>query len=160
MLLIITAVITALAGGVFFAWSCSVTPGLKLLPDKEYFSSFQSLNRAIQNPVFFSCFFGAAVLLPVCTWVHYSNATSTVFWLLLAATASYLAGVMGVTIFGNVPINNTIEAMNINLPAAELKVQRMNVESAWNRLNTVRACASVMSILMVVLACIHTKWNS
>jgi uncharacterized membrane protein len=155
MLLIITAVITALAGGVFFAWSCSVTPGLKLLGDKEYFTAFREMNRAIQNPVFFLCFFGAALLLPICAWKHYAT---PIFWMLLAASLSYLLGVIGVTIFGNIPINQTIETIDLALPVDELHQKRITIETSWNRFNTIRTCASVVSIIMVVLAC--TKYGS
>jgi uncharacterized membrane protein len=159
MLLIITAVTAVLAGGVFFAWTCSVTPGLKSLGDKEYFQSFQQLNRAIQNPLFFAVFFGAAVLLPVCTWRSYTSPASPVSVMLAIATVSYLLGVMTVTIFGNVPINNAIDKVNLNASAEELKQLRNSIEPAWNRLNNLRTCASVLTIIALILACINSKTN-
>jgi uncharacterized membrane protein len=157
MLLVITTILTVLAGGVFFAWSCSVTPGLKLLPDQEYFSTFRSLNRAIQNPVFFACFFGAALLLPVCAWKYYSSPPSPVFRMLSGATATYLIGVMAVTFFGNIPINQTIETININMPSAGLHEKRVMVETSWNRLNMIRTVASVISIALVICACLKIR---
>jgi len=86
-LLVITTLITGLMAGLFFAWSCSVMPGLARLSDDEFLSSMQSMNRAIQNPLFFCCFFGAALLLPVSSYVF--NGTGRAFGFLLAATLVY-----------------------------------------------------------------------
>src|SRR5688572_7893361 len=85
MLLIITTTITGLMAGLFYAWSISVTPGIGRLGDKEYLASFQAMNRAIVNPVFLICFLGAAVLLPVCTFMEYAQPISNRFWFLLGA---------------------------------------------------------------------------
>ena len=64
IILIITATLSALVAGLFFAWSVSVTLGLARVSDSEYVSAMQSINRAIQNPAFFTAFFGAQILLP------------------------------------------------------------------------------------------------
>src|SRR5687768_4659583 len=90
MLLIITATLTGLMAGLFFAWSVSVTPGIGKLPDKEYLASFQTMNRAIINPLFLICFLGTAVLLPVCTFRQYAHQVPVAFWLLSSATLLYL----------------------------------------------------------------------
>ena len=57
IILVITATLTALVAGLFFAWSVSITLGLARVSDSEYVSVMQSINRAIQNPVFFAAFF-------------------------------------------------------------------------------------------------------
>ncbi|HTE29429.1 MAG TPA: hypothetical protein VK666_03585, partial [Chryseolinea sp.] len=86
---------TALSSGVLFAWSCSVIPGLRQLPDDAYIQAIQSMNRAIQNPVFFSCFFGAVIFLGITCYLQYQQGLSPRFWLILAAAAIYLVGVTG-----------------------------------------------------------------
>ncbi|MET3535054.1 anthrone oxygenase family protein [Chryseobacterium limigenitum] len=68
ILLIVTAVLTALIAGLFYAYSCSVVLGLGKLSDTEYLKAMQSINREILNPVFFVSFMGTAVLLPISTF--------------------------------------------------------------------------------------------
>ena len=108
VILIITATATALIAGLFYAWSCSVVPGLARLNDAEYLASFQAMNRAILNPVFFASFMGTLVLLPLCTYLHYTPG-SVRFMLLLAASILYAVGVFGVTMAGNVPLNDMLD---------------------------------------------------
>lgn len=154
-LLIITATTTALTAGLFYSWACSVTIGLGRLPNAEYIAAMQSINRAILNPVFFSCFLGAAILLPICTYVQYGQSASPRFWLLLAATATYLIGVFGVTIFGNVPLNEALDGFQLQSASTqEMITQRTKFEIPWNNLNMVRTVASVVSIVLVIVACI------
>lgn len=56
-----TALTTALIAGLFYAYSCSVNPGLGNLPDKEYILTMQSINIAIINPVFMLSFIGTVI---------------------------------------------------------------------------------------------------
>ncbi|GEP98012.1 anthrone oxygenase family protein [Chitinophaga cymbidii] len=153
--LIITATITALMAGLFFAWSCSVTPGLGRLPDASYISAFQSCNRAIQNPVFLICFLGGLVLLPVSAWLHYTPAPSIHFWLLLAASLLYAAGVIGVTFAGNIPLNEALDKFDLQQASTEAITQaRERFEKRWNDLNLIRTVASTLSVILVVMACL------
>ena len=73
IILVITATMTALMAGLFYAWSCSVMLGFARLPDREFVSAMQSTNRAIQNLVFFTAFFGAPILLPLSVFLHYGQ---------------------------------------------------------------------------------------
>jgi uncharacterized membrane protein len=119
----------------------------------------QSINREILNPVFFLSFMGTAVMLPVSTFLY--RAQSPVFILLLVATIIYLIGVFGVTIVGNVPLNDQLDQFNILDSTAEgLKKMREVFENRWNFLNTIRAVCSTVSILLVICACVWTKTES
>src|SRR5262245_3055710 len=119
MLLIITTTITGLMAGLFYSWSVSVTPGIGRLGDSEYLASFQVMNRAIINPVFMICFLGAAALLPICTYMNYSQPISNRFWFLLGATVFYLGGVIAVTFAANIPLNNALDKFNIAASSAD-----------------------------------------
>ena len=150
-----TAVTTALITGLFYAYSCSVNPGLHQLPDWAYLAAMQSINRAIQNPTFFLSFMGTLVLLPVCTWMHYSQPTSVRFWLLLLASVLYAVGVFGVTVAGNVPLNNGLDAMSLGQASPdELTAYRSAFEQPWNRLHTIRTMTCVVTLILVVAACL------
>ncbi|AZA54692.1 DUF1772 domain-containing protein [Chryseobacterium sp. G0201] len=156
IVLIVTAVLTALIAGLFYAYSCSVVLGLGKLSDAEYLKSMQSINREILNPVFFVSFMGTVVLLPVSTFMY--RAQNPVFILLLLATIAYLIGVFGVTIVGNVPLNDQLDKFDIvNSTKEGIKQMRENFENRWNFLNNIRTVFSVISILLVVCACVWNK---
>ena len=156
LVLAAAATTTALMAGLFFAWSCSVTLGLARLTDEGYISAMQAINRAILNPVFFSCFFGSALLLPLSTYLYYDYTFPVRFGLLLLASLLYLLGVMGVTIFGNVPLNEALDAFNLaSASAQDLAAQRTTFEGPWNQLNTIRSVASTLAIILVILACLQ-----
>ena len=145
---------TALIAGLFYSYSCSVNIGLGRLPDDAYLRAMQSINRAILNSWFFASFIGTLILLPICTWMFYTHeAASTGFYLMLAATLVYLIGVFGVTIFGNVPLNEALDKyeIGISLPG-ELKVRRVQFEKPWNNLNLVRTIGAVISLLLTLAA--------
>ena len=154
IILVITATLTALMAGLFYAWSCSVMLGLARLKDREFVSVMQKCNRAIQNPVFFAAFFGAPIFLIISTILHYAE--SSQFLLLLIATIIYLVGNFGVTIFGNVPLNNILESFDAkNSTDEEVNRLRTNFERPWNLLNHIRAVASTVSLILVVIACLY-----
>ncbi|MEG1216042.1 chryseobasin maturation helper ChrI [Chryseobacterium sp.] len=156
VLLIITAVLTALIAGLFYAYSCSVVLGLGKLSDPEYLKAVQNINREILNPVFFMSFMGTAILLPVSAFLFRSE--QPVFIFLLLATFSYLIGVFGVTVVGNVPMNNLLDQFDIsNSTTDAIKQMRDNFENRWNFLNNIRTVFSVITIALVVCACIWNK---
>lgn len=152
VLLIITAVLTALIAGLFYAYSCSVVLGLRKLTDMEYLKAMQNINREILNPVFFLSFMGTAVLLPMSAFVFRGQPA---FVFLLLAALAYLIGVFGVTVAGNVPMNDILDKFDISGSTSEaIKQMRENFESRWNFLNNIRTGFSVISIVLVVCACI------
>lgn len=156
VLLIITTVLTALIAGLFYAYSCSVVLGLGKLSDAEYLKAMQNINREILNPVFFMSFMGTAILLPVSTF--FLQGEQPVFIFLLLATLAYLIGVFGVTVVGNVPMNDQLDQFDIPGSTAEaIKQMRDNFENRWNFLNNIRTVFSVISITLVVCACIWHK---
>lgn len=156
VLLIITVVLTALIAGLFYAYSCSVVLGLGKLSDVEYLKAMQNINREILNPVFFMSFMGTAILLPVSTF--FLRGEQPVFIFLLLATSAYLIGVFGVTVVGNVPMNDQLDQFDISGSTAEaIKQMRDNFENRWNFLNNIRAVFSVISITLAVCACIWHK---
>ncbi|MFS4470206.1 DUF1772 domain-containing protein [Chryseobacterium sp. T20] len=156
LVLIITAVLTALIGGLFYAYSCSVVLGLGKLSDTEYLKAMQNINREILNPVFFMSFMGTVIFLPLSTFLL--RGQQPVFIFLLLATLAYLIGVFGVTVAGNVPMNDTLDKFDISGSTAEVvRKMRENFENRWNFLNNIRTVFSVISIILVVCACVWNK---
>ena len=153
LILIASALASGLIAGLFYSYSCSVNPGLGALPDVGYLAAMQSINRAILNPAFFISFMGTLFLLPLSTYQHFGSGQR--FYWLVAATLVYAIGTFGVTIFGNVPLNDALDKVNLTSSTAqELAQFRLRFEIPWNRLHLIRTVASVVSFAIVVIACV------
>jgi len=153
---IITVLLTGLVAGLFYSYACSVTGALGRLSNREYIMAFQSINQAILNAWFFASFMGSLIALPLTTWLSYRTDAS--FWWLLSATFLYVVGVFGVTIFGNIPLNNMLEHFNINTASPqELLSLRERFEHPWNKLNLIRTIAAVISFVLALLSLLKIK---
>ena len=154
-ILVITTLTTALVAGLLFGYSCSVNPGLKNLTDEQYIAAMQSINSVIQNPVFFSCFFGTLFLLPCAAYLHYGKEIPIKFTLLLSAAVIYLIGVIGITICGNVPLNETLGKFDLASTSQErMAAARAAFEKPWNSLHTIRMFFSIVTLLLTILSCL------
>lgn len=153
IVLILAATSVALIAGLFYGFSCAVNPGLHALGDKEYLSAMQSINRVILNPIFFATFMGTVFLLPLATWISFSTPLSTRFILLLVASLIYIVGVFGVTVVGNVPLNEALDKFNLQVSLDQLKQQRETFEIPWNKLHNIRTWGSVISLVLTILGC-------
>jgi len=155
IILITSTVFAGLMAGLFYAWSISVTPGLGNINDTNYLQAFQSMNRAILNPAFFIAFMGQAILLPLLCYLSFKSNMHNQFNYILTATILYMVGCMAVTIFGNVPLNNTLEALQIeSMTVEEMKFFRAGFESKWNNLNRIRTASTMLSLLFLIIACL------
>jgi len=147
----ITVLLNALSTGFFFAWSFSVILGTKKAGHLTYLETMQNINKEILNPVFFIVFFGSLIALVTSTYLQFNN--KTVFVLVLASTIIYLIGTFGVTAFGNVPLNNELEALNITkLNQIELKDFRTYYEIAWNHFHGIRTISSIVSFILLLIS--------
>ena len=151
-------VLTGLSAGFFYAWSVSVIPGTQKVINTTYLETMQSINRAILNPAFFLIFFGSILFLSIGS-VYQFNTDKTTFWFILIASVFYLIGTVGVTALGNVPLNNQLDALNLNeISSSKLSEFRSFYESKWNRLHLIRTIFAVGSFLLSVLAIFsHSK---
>jgi uncharacterized membrane protein len=158
IVMVLAGLATALMAGLFYAWSCSVMPGLRRLTDREFIAAMQSANRAIQNPVFFAAFFGALILLPLSAVLHLGRPPGLRFWLLVAGAIFYAVGVFGVTVIGNVPLNERLDRFDHKTAAGpEIAAQRAGFERRWNNLNTFRTISASISMILVLIACMATN---
>ena len=158
MILIAAVIFTGLSAGLFYAWSVSVIPGTQKVTDASYLETMQSINRAILNPVFFLVFFGSMVLLGTSTFFAFPI-DKTAFWFLLTASVFYTLGTVGVTALGNVPLNNQLEALNLNvLSAEEQQTFRQFYEMKWNRLHLARTLFAIAAFILATIGLfIQTK---
>lgn len=147
----ITILLNALSTGFFFAWSVSVILGTKKVGHLTYLETMQNINREILNPAFFIAFFGSLLTLIFTTYLQFNN--KTVFGLVLVSTIIYLIGIFGVTAFGNVPLNNELEALDITkLNLIELKDFRDYYENNWNHYHGIRTISSMVSFILLLIS--------
>ena len=119
---------TGLVAGVWLAYVCSVMPALARSDDRTFVEVMRNINDVIQNPVFFTPFFGALVLTGVAAWQQ--RRTPAKGWV-IAALVLYVA-VFVVTSAVNVPLNDALAA------AGNPARLRADFESPWVAWNLVR----------------------
>ncbi len=152
LVLIVTIVCTGLSAGLCFTWSNSVTPGIGRMDDLGFLQAFQQMNRAILNPTFFFVFFGPFLLI-LLNLYQFRTAGNSIMWLLIAAGVVYFLGVVLITIFGNVPLNEMLDKTDLSVASAsELKTLRGRFELKWNRLHLIRTITSIASFTLLLIS--------
>ena len=144
---------TGLISGFFYAYACSVTLGLALLPDEQYIEEMQAINATVRNGVFAFSFFGAVLFLLLALAVHLSRLRSRRFLLLAVAAVFYIGGGFMVTFLVNVPMNEELARVGEAAPATLARV-RAEYEGPWNFWNAVRTVFSSLSFLALIGACL------
>ena len=155
MILVLAGTLTALVTGLYFGFSVSVNGGLHRLNDFEYVKAVQSINTVIQNPFFIVSFIGPVLLLPLATFLQ-KDANSMQFALLLASSVLYTSGSFGLTMLGNVPLNQRLAKFDVTKASGnEIAQVRERFEKPWNRLHTIRTVASIAATVLIFAVCFY-----
>lgn len=150
-ILIVVVALTGLTAGLCFTWYNAVTPGIGRLNDLDFLQSFQAMNRAIINPLFLLVFFGPFIGHILNVYLH-RNANPTNFWLFLAAAVLFILGVVLVTIFRNVPLNELLDKTDLLAASGtDLAQLRERFEKPWNQWHLIRTITSFASLLLLLL---------
>lgn len=142
--LFMTAATVTLAGigGLYYAFACSVMPGLRATDDATFVSAISRINGAIQNPVFALSFFGAFIFLTGAVATSWMNGLASTLavglaWVCYTATLVITFGV-------NIPLNNRLgQAAGSGQTAAA----RKSFERRWTRGNIYRAWLSLTAMV-------------
>jgi uncharacterized membrane protein len=153
VILALAVLTTGLIGGFFYAYACSVTLGLALLPDESYIDAMQAINATVRNGVFAFSFFGAVLFLLLALAVHVPRVRSRRFLLLAVAAVLYIGGGFMVTFLVNVPMNEELARVGEASPAVLARV-RAEYEGPWNFWNGVRTIFSSLAFLVLIGACL------
>ncbi|MBT8313638.1 MAG: DUF1772 domain-containing protein, partial [Maribacter sp.] len=108
VVLFITIVLTGLTAGLCFTWTNAITPGLGELDDLGFLQAFQQMNRAIINPTFIIVFFGPFIGNLLTIYLKYQSMDKA-FWVFIGAAVLFMLGVVFVTLFKNVPLNDILD---------------------------------------------------
>ncbi|MGW8566112.1 anthrone oxygenase family protein [Isoptericola sp. NPDC055881] len=144
VLVVLTALVTGLAGGVFAAFSTFVLAGLRRLAPADAATAMAAINEEAVRPPFMTLF-GAAVLLPVATAVVGLAGGDDGAWWVVASAVVVLVGMLGVTAAGNVPLNDRLAARRDAAGWAAF-------HRPWTRWNHVRTVACAASCALACLA--------
>ena len=153
IILALAILFTGLMAGIFFTWSNAVKPGIGKLSDLEYLKALQSMNRVILNNTF-KIIFGGAIITTALLPAFYLNLyPNNVFWIFILILFIYWIGAFGVTVIGNIPLNELLDKTSLDsISLEEGKVLRTSVEVKWNNLNLIRSISSGVSFVLLVVS--------
>ena len=146
------AIITlGLSAGFFLTYQISVMPGLARTDDATYVQSMQSINANVRSAPFAVVFFGPLPILVAAglAWRRVRPLCAT----MLTAAAVYALGVLGVTMLGNVPLNDQLATSTGAAEAA-----RASFEQPWLRLHLIRTSCVLAAFASVVVVSLRT-WS-
>jgi uncharacterized membrane protein len=142
-----------LMAGVFGIYANAIMRGLAHTDDRTFVGAFQSIDRAIINPLFMLTFLGALVLSGVAALVHRGgDATEVVPWA-AAAFGLYLGAVV-ITMAVHVPLNDAIKAagdpntLDVSAVRSAVHESRWIV---WNVVRTVLTTAAFSSLMWALV---------
>jgi uncharacterized membrane protein len=144
-----------LVAGLFFAYSCSVMPGLAATDDRTVVGTMQSINRKILNGWFLSAFLGAVLLIALAAALHLTVRGPVLAWTGLALVL-YLATLV-ITMRRSVPLNDQLDAAGPVDRIADLAAVRERFEDAWVRWNLARTVTSVAAFASLVAALLSRR---
>ena len=157
--LVVATLTMGLMAGVFGLYANAIMPGLRASDDRTFVGAFQSIDRAVINPLFLANFVGALLSSGMAALLHLSQGERSVLPWSLAAFGLYL-WVFISTIAVNVPLNDEIKAAGDPDRIMDLaRVRERFNEARWTRWNLVRAVASTAGFACLLWALVEHGRN-
>ncbi len=157
VVLIVASFLCSLVAGFLFAFAVVVMPGIRRLSDREFIRAFQVIDGVIQNnqPLFLLVWVGSALALVAAVVLGFGagQLDEAQGSLMIVAALVYLLGVQLPTIAINVPLNNRLQTLDVDVVnEAAQEAARRDLEAPWNRWNSIRTVlASVATVLLMTL---------
>lgn len=140
-----------LMAGVYFTFSAFAMRALDAIGQPAGMLAMQSINRVIVRSPFLPLFFGSSLAAAVLALLALLDLSQAGAVFLLAGGSSYVLGMFVVTVVGNVPLNNALEAAEAGgAEGAAMWRRYMTSWLAWNHLRTV-ACTASLGLLVAAL---------
>ena len=146
----IAALGAAMMAGLYFAFSNTIMSSLAKLEPAQGIAAMQSINRTIQNPLFFLLFVGTAASCALLLVFSLGKLPATNAVLMVSGAVMYLVGSLVVTGVFNIPLNNTLEVLAPN--ASGSANWWANFLATWTAWNHVRTVASVVAAILFLIA--------
>ena len=158
LVLLLSIVLCSLVAGLLFGFAVVVMPGITKLQDREFLLSFKHMDGIIQNnqPLFILVWAGSIITLFSKLILGTLNLDGTELYLLWIASVLYLFGVQLPTFQFNIPLNNLLQSMDLQvLGESELSSLRDDFEKPWNRWNRLRTINSILSVSILLILLIQ-----
>jgi uncharacterized membrane protein len=153
IVLVLAGTLTGLIAGVYYTFNVAIVPALRALTGTQHIAAMQAINRKIQNPVFFLSFFGPTLLLPLAAYLHRNGSQ---FGLLVAAALLHLLGGNGVTMAGNIPLNERLDRMDVRQlsesEADHIRGEFQGKGSRWMQWHNIRTVTATLATALVLVA--------
>ena len=143
---------SALVAGVFQSFSDFVMRSLVAAQSGAGIEAMQMINRKVYRSVFLVMLLGLVPATIGLSAVAYANFSGAGLNLIVAGTIIYLVTVFGVTMVGNVPMNNRLDRLVGGTDEADNYWRIYG--SSWTRLNHVRTIGSVATAVCLLLAAV------
>ncbi|WP_181787319.1 anthrone oxygenase family protein [Streptomyces phytophilus] len=144
---------TGLMAGLFAAFAYAVMPGLGRSSDRTLVDAMQGINKAIVNPVFMLPFMGSIPLLGLAVVLAWRGQGREALPWLIAALVLYVVA-FGVTVAGNIPLNDQLDRAGDPDRIKDLAAVRADFEDKWVAWNVVRAVLHTVAFGLAAYALI------
>jgi uncharacterized membrane protein len=144
-------ILTSLTAGILSLYAHTIMPGLKRVDGPTFVKSFQSIDRAIINPIFMVQFFLPMLLLPIAFAYASSQHFAETGYILVAAIA--YAVVLILTMAINVPLNDGIKRVgSASTPQQFDQARAAFNEARWSLANMLRTFACLIAVVCTAIA--------
>lgn len=155
LVLIVATLLCALTAGFVFAFASVVMPGIGRLSAKEFIRAFQAIDGVIQagQTVFGLVWLGSVLAVVAAAILAVLQHEGLVPILVVTSAIAYILGVQLPTFRINVPLNNALQALNVDdMDEPALKSARGSFEPRWVRWNLIRTVfASLVSVVLMLV---------
>jgi len=156
--LALAAFLCSLVAGFLLAFALVVMPGIRNLGDREFLRAFQEIDGVIQrgHPLFGLVWLGSVLVLVIGVALGVGQVVGFDKMLLACAGGVYLLGVQLPTFTVNVPLNNELQALDVDVAnETACRLARERFEPRWNRWNMIRTALAALTSAMLILLLIR-----
>ena len=152
--LLVSSLLYTLVTGFVFTYAIVVMPGFGKLNDREFIQAFQATDGIIQNnqPLFMFVWMGSIASVAATIVLSIVHLNGNEHWVIILFGTLYIIGVQGITMFVHLPLNNSLQGVDINeLDLESLRQLRNAFETRWNYFNNIRtSIACTVSIGLMI----------
>lgn len=143
---------SAIVGGVFSAFSEFVMSALIKTESAGAIEAMQHINRDVIRTQFVAGIMSIAIFSLLFTLYAVAVFEGAALATLILAALVYLPSVFGMTMLGNVPMNNRLESLDHT--SEQARAYWREYGEKWTRLNHVRSLGSVLTSGLYLIAAI------
>ena len=147
--LLVSTLLCTLVTGFVFTYAIVVMPGFGKLNDREFIQVFQATDGIIQNnqPLFILVWGGSIAAVAATIVLSVVHLDRNEHWVIILFGTLCIIGVQGITMLVHLPLNNSLQGIDINeLDVESLKQLRSEFETHRNYFNNIRTSIALSLI--------------